>query len=78
MRLGCTYLIACTYQQKVIGLLLKKRRKRFRHWFRGKKESFAKGFIIFTGFAYNGKLKIRKVEKNIKTNSDYYQKYILT
>lgn len=47
-------------------------------WFRENKESFAKGFMVITGFSYNGKLKIRKVEKNVKINSDYYQKYVLT
>lgn len=34
--------------------------------------------MVIAGFSKNGKLKIRKVEKNVKINSDYYQKYVLT
>ena len=41
-------------------------------------ENFIKCFMIIIGFSYTGKVKIRKVEKNVKINSDYYQKYILT
>ena len=33
--------------------------------------------MIVAGFAYNGKLKIRRVDKNVKINSTYYQKHIL-
>ena len=34
--------------------------------------------MITNGFFYNRKLKIGKVEKNIKINLHYYQKHILT
>ena len=33
--------------------------------------------MIISGFSYNGKLNVKKVEKNIKINLYYYQKYIL-
>lgn len=38
------------------------------------KESFTKGFMIATGFSYNGKLKIRRVERNAKIYSSYFLK----
>ena len=43
-----------------------------------KQESFAKDFTFITGYSYNRKLKVKKVEKNVKINWDYHQKYILT
>jgi hypothetical protein len=34
-----------------------------------RQESFDEGYMAITGFSYNRKLKIRKLEKNIKLNS---------
>ena len=34
--------------------------------------------MVVAGVSYNGKLKIRKVERNVKINSEYYQQRILT
>lgn len=34
--------------------------------------------MIVVGFSYNGKLKIKRVEKNVKINSKYYQEHILS
>ena len=45
--------------------------------FRECRESFPKGFMVVAGFSYNGKLTIRKIEKNAKINSKYYQDKIL-
>ena len=42
-------------------------------WLRENKKSFAKDFMIITGFSDNGKLKLRKVEKNIKINFNYFR-----
>ena len=41
-----------------------------------KKKSFSKGFMIVAWFSYSGKLKIRRVKKNVKINSKYYQKKV--
>src|SRR5258705_9068263 len=41
------------------------------------RNSFAKGFMIVAGYSYNGKLKLRRVEKNAKINAKYYQDHIL-
>ncbi|UYV76528.1 hypothetical protein LAZ67_14000994 [Cordylochernes scorpioides] len=40
-------------------------------------ESYPKGFMVACGISYEGKLKIRKVERNAKINSEYYQNNIL-
>ncbi|GBM72233.1 hypothetical protein AVEN_83910-1 [Araneus ventricosus] len=37
----------------------------------------SKGFRIVAGFSYNGELKIRRVGKNVKVNSTYYQEEAL-
>lgn len=55
----------------------KRGEKNVQTWFRQCKESFSKGFMIVAGFSYNGKLKIRRVEKNVKINSSYYQEKVL-
>jgi len=46
-------------------------------WVQQCKERFSKGFMVVAGFCSKGKLKIRKVESNVKINSDYYQRAIL-
>jgi hypothetical protein len=46
--------------------------------FKEKSESFSKGFMVFGGICYNGKLKLRKIDSNAKVNSDYYQNNILS
>jgi hypothetical protein len=51
--------------------------KNFRRWVRVCKESFPKGFMVVAGYSYRGKLKIRRVKKNCKINSQYYQEEIL-
>ncbi|UYV69955.1 SETMAR [Cordylochernes scorpioides] len=40
-------------------------------------ESYPKGFMVACSISYEGKLKIRKVERNAKINSEYYQNNIL-
>ena len=69
IRLGYTYLTAVEKDQ--FTTKKKKRGKELTCWFKENKESFAKDFIIITQLSYQGKLKIRKVRKNIKTNSYY-------
>lgn len=56
----------------------KRGEKNLSTWFKESKESFSKGFMIVAGFSYNGKLKIKRVEKNVKINSKYYQEHILS
>lgn len=46
-------------------------------WFRQCKENFSKGFMVVAGYCYQGKLTLRKVEKNAKVNAAYYQENIL-
>ncbi|GFV53070.1 uncharacterized protein TNCV_4644291 [Trichonephila clavipes] len=46
-------------------------------WLRQCTVKFPKGFMIVTGFCYNGKLKIRKVSSKAKSNSVCYQQNIL-
>ena len=41
-------------------------------------ESFPKSFMVTAGYSYNGKLTIRRVHKNVKVNSAYYQTNVLT
>lgn len=41
------------------------------------KETFSKGFMIVAGFVCNGKLKIKRMKKNVEINSTYFQEYIL-
>ena len=55
MKLGHTYLIAIEKERFTTEKDLTK-------WFKENKESFAKDFIIITGFSYNGKLKISKIQ----------------
>jgi hypothetical protein len=55
----------------------KRGEKKFQTWFKESRESFPKGFMIVAGFGYNGKLTIRRIEKNAKINSSYYQEHIL-
>ncbi len=38
--------------------------KNLKTWFKESKECFSKGFMIVAGFACNGKLKVKKAEKN--------------
>lgn len=33
---------------------------------------FSKGFMIFASLAYEAKLKVRRVNKNVMINSSYY------
>jgi hypothetical protein len=49
-----------------------------RVWCRQRTESFPKGFMVMAGFSYQGKLKLRKIERNTKINSVYYQNNILS
>ena len=46
--------------------------------FKESKESFSKGFMTVVGFSYKHKKKVRKVDKNVKINSKYYQEHVLT
>lgn len=46
-------------------------------WYRECNESFPKGFMVVAGISYEGKLKIRRIGKNAKINSEYYQTNIL-
>ena len=46
-------------------------------WYTECAESSPKGFMIATGISHKGKLKIRRIEKNAKINSEYYQRNIL-
>jgi hypothetical protein len=46
-------------------------------WYRQAKESYPKGFMVVAGFSYNGKLKLRKVDRHTKINSAYYQTEVL-
>ncbi|UYV72765.1 hypothetical protein LAZ67_10000614 [Cordylochernes scorpioides] len=46
-------------------------------WLKECAESYPKGFMVACGISYEGKLKIRKVERNAKINSEYYQNNIL-
>lgn len=48
----------------------KRREKILNTWVRKFKETFSKGFMIVGEFSYNGKLKIRKVEK--KYHNQFY------
>ena len=41
------------------------------------KDSFSKGFSVRSGLSYKRKLKIRRVGKNVKINSKYYQGKVL-
>jgi hypothetical protein len=50
----------------------------FSNWYKESKESFSKGFMVIAGISYNGKIKIRKIDKNVKINSAYYQTNVLT
>ena len=52
--------------------------KHFQKWYAECRESFSKGFVVFAGYCYNGKLIIRRVEKKAKVNSQYYQDEVLT
>jgi hypothetical protein len=61
------------------GIFYKKRtEKSTENWFKESREGFPKGFMVVAGFSYNGKLTIRKIEKNAKINSKYFQDKILT
>lgn len=51
--------------------------KNYQKWFRECRESFSKGFMVIAGYCSKGKLQIRKVEKNVKVNSLYYQTNVL-
>jgi len=46
-------------------------------WVRECKESFSRGFMVVAGFCYNGKFNLRRVAKNVKINSAYYQTEVL-
>ncbi|UYV60750.1 PDE2A [Cordylochernes scorpioides] len=46
-------------------------------WLKECAESYPKGVIVACGISYEGKLKIRKVERNAKINSEYYQNNLL-
>ena len=60
-------------------IVIKKRGKKdYETWFKESRESFPKGFMVAAGFSYNGKLTIKRIEKNAKINSIYYQEKILT
>ena len=60
MRLGYIYLITI----EKFDLIPKKRRKRLNMLVKRKQRKFCQRFFVnITGFPYNGKLKIRKVEK---------------
>ena len=52
--------------------------KNFQKWNKECKEIFSKGFMIITGYCYNGKLTIRRVANKAKINSLYYQDEVLT
>ena len=67
LRFGYTHLITIEKDQ----FTNEKEEKKMMHWLR---ENKTKYFMIVSGFSYNGKLK----KKNVKMNSYYYQKYILT
>lgn len=54
-----------------------RRKKNLKTMFNVSKENFSEGFVIAVGFAHNGKLKINRVEKNVKITSTYYYKHIL-
>ncbi|GBL89123.1 hypothetical protein AVEN_255253-1 [Araneus ventricosus] len=43
----------------------------------GNAKKVSKGFVIVAGFSYNGKLKMRRMEKNVQINSTYYQEKVL-
>jgi len=65
-------------QQKRAIYYHKRGEKNLSTWFKESKESFSKGFMIVADFSYKGKLKIKRVEKNVKINSKYYQEHILS
>jgi len=46
-------------------------------WYLDCKESYPRGFMIVTGFCYEGKLSIRRIPKKTKINSIYYQDNVL-
>lgn len=46
-------------------------------WVRQCKENFSRGFMIVSGYCHKVKLEIRRVEKNAKINSLYYQTNVL-
>ena len=56
----------------------KRRKKYFVTWFKQSKESFSKEFVIVADFSYKGKVKMIKIDKNVKIISNYYQEHILT
>ena len=47
-----------------------------KEWYTYRTESFPNGYMIAVGFSYNCKLKMRKIVKGVKINSDYYQNNI--
>jgi hypothetical protein len=51
--------------------------KPFETWYKECKETFSKGFMVVAGYCHNGKLEIRRVAKNTKINSTYYQTNVL-
>ena len=60
----------------IMYLLLKSKKKNVQTWFRQSKQCISMWFLIDAGLAYNGKLKIRRVEINIKINLKYYREKI--
>ena len=50
----------------------------YQKWAKECRESFSKGFMVIAGYSYKGKLRIRRVGKNVKMNSVYYQTNVLT
>lgn len=51
--------------------------KNYQRWFKECRESFPKGFMVIAGYCYKGQLAIRRVAKNVKVNSLYYQSNVL-
>ncbi|UYV82387.1 hypothetical protein LAZ67_21001905 [Cordylochernes scorpioides] len=49
----------------------------FQNWVKQCKESFSNVFMIVACFCYNGKLPLKKVDPNVKINSQIYQRLIL-
>lgn len=52
--------------------VINKDQKDLQLWFKHCKGSLSKGFMMIVRISYNGKLKIRNVDKNVKISSNYH------